>query len=65
MSINLENPQSAYEKVDAATNFVEQMFLSHQIKDEETFKKAHKRAGDLLFAAMRQMEMTESDQPES
>jgi hypothetical protein len=32
------------------------MFLSHQIKDQATFEKAHKKAGDLLFKAMRQLE---------
>jgi len=56
MSIELENPKTVFEKIDAAANFVEQMMLSHMIKDEETFKKAHKKAGELLFNAMRQIE---------
>lgn len=59
MSINLENPQTAFEKIDAAANFVEQMQLAHAIRDEERFKLAHKRAGELLFDAMRQMEESE------
>jgi len=56
MSIELENPKSPLAKIDAAANFVQQMFLSHQIGDNRTFEKAHKKAGDLLFKAQRQLE---------
>jgi len=56
MSIEIEDPKTVYEKIDAASNLIEQMQLAHQIKDESQFKYAYKKAGDLLFAAMRQME---------
>ena len=56
MSIEMENPKTALEKIDAAANLVEQMFLSHQIRDENRFMYAHARAGKLLFDAIRQLE---------
>src|SRR5688572_5995972 len=56
MSIEIENPKTIAEKIDAAANLVEQMMLSHAIKDEAHFKYAHKKAGSLLFDALRQME---------
>jgi hypothetical protein len=56
MSIEMDNPKTVAEKIDAAANLVEQMYLSHNIGDNEHFKKVHKKAGDLLFAAMRQIE---------
>ncbi|HYF69107.1 MAG TPA: hypothetical protein VD884_13280 [Ohtaekwangia sp.] len=61
MSIEMENPQTIAEKIDAAANLVEQMYLSHMIRDEKKFRESHKQAGDLLFAAMRQLEDTEED----
>jgi hypothetical protein len=60
MSIEMDNPATALEKIDAAANLVEQMFLAHTIKDESRFKYAHQKAGQLLFDAMRQIE-DESD----
>lgn len=56
MSIEIENPKTAFEKIDAAANLVEQMYLAHMIKDEKHFKEVHKKAGDLLFKAKRQLE---------
>jgi len=56
MSIEMENPETVYEKIDAAANLLEQMFMAHRIKDEAHFTKVHKKAGDLLFKAMRQLE---------
>lgn len=56
MSIEMNNPKTVYEKIDAAANLVEQMMLAHSIKDEAHFKVAHEKAGDLLFKAMRQIE---------
>lgn len=56
MSVEINNPKTVYEKIDAAANLVEQMMLAHTIKDEAHFKKVHKQAGDLLFEAMRQIE---------
>ena len=64
MSIEMDNPKTALEKIDAAANLVEQMFLSHMIRDEATFKKSHQCAGTLLFDAMRQLE-NEQDVKES
>ena len=55
----MENPESVYEKVDAAANLVEQMFMAYQINDKKHFEKVHKKAGDLLFKAMRQLEELE------
>lgn len=59
MSIEMENPKTLLEKVDAASNYVEQMMLAHMIKDEERFKQAHKEASGLLFDATRMIEETE------
>ena len=59
MSIEMENPKTVAEKMDAAANLVEQMNLAHTIRDEEHFKKCHQKAGDLLFKAMRQLEEQE------
>lgn len=64
MSIEMENPVTVYEKIDAAANLVEQMMLAHSIKDETTFKAAHKKAGDFLFQAMRQIEDAEETMPQ-
>lgn len=62
MSIEMNNPKTVYEKIDAAANLVEQMMLAHTIHDQERFKYAHKKAGDLLFDAMRQIEEEEDSQ---
>lgn len=37
MSIEIDDPKTAFEKVDAAANFVEQMFLGplRQMEDQE------------------------------
>lgn len=59
MSIELDNPETPLEKIDAAANYVEQMYLAHAIGDEATFSKAHERAGELLFEAMRELEAEE------
>ncbi len=52
MSIEMDNPKTALEKVDAAANLVEQMYLAHMIRDEAKFKEAHKKAGYLLRDAI-------------
>lgn len=64
MSIEMKNPKTVYEKIDAAANLVEQMNMAHMIKDEEYFAKVHKEAGDLLFKAMRQLEEGEALMPQ-
>lgn len=51
MSIEMENPKTLLEKVDAAANWVQQMYLSHMIHDEVKFKEAHKKATELLSDA--------------
>ncbi len=56
MSIEMENPKTLTELVDAAANLVEQMNLAYMIKDEDHFKKVHKQAGDFLFKALRKIE---------
>ena len=52
MSIKMENPKTLLEKIDAASNLVEQMHIAYMMKDEKTFTDAHRRAGDLLLEAM-------------
>lgn len=55
MSIEMENPETTLEMVDALTNLVEQMFLAHQIKDERMFKIAYERAAELGFTLLDKM----------
>lgn len=56
MSIEMTNPQTAIGKIDAAANYLEQMFLAKSINDNTRFAFAHKEAGRLLFEAMQQLE---------
>lgn len=51
MSIEMENPKTLLEKVDAAANWVQQMYLAHMIRDETKFKEAHSKATNLLSDA--------------
>lgn len=44
----MDNPQTPLEKVDAAANYVEQMYLSSKIGDIKTFEVAHTKAASLL-----------------
>lgn len=52
MSIEMENPKTLLEKVDAASNLVEQMYIAYKMKDEKTFEEAHQKAGELLAGAI-------------
>jgi len=52
MSIEMDNPKTLLEKVDAAANLVQQMYLAHMIKDEKKFKEAHQQATTLLSDAV-------------
>ncbi len=52
MSIEMENPKTIVELIDAAANLVEQMNMAKMIHDEERFKYAHKNAGDFLHKAL-------------
>jgi hypothetical protein len=56
MSIEMKNPKTAVEKIDAAANLVGQMYLAHQIKDEKHFQEVHKKASKLLFDALQQLQ---------
>lgn len=58
----MKNPKTAFEKIDAAANYVEQMMLAHTIKDEAHFRKCHQEAGKLLFDALRQMESSDEEE---
>lgn len=51
MSIEMENPQTLLEKIDAAANLVQQMYLAHMIRDDVKFKEAHQQATRLLADA--------------
>jgi hypothetical protein len=53
MSIETEFPATIMEKVDAAANYVEQMYLAHKLKDEKRFEDCHKEAAELLFDAIK------------
>lgn len=61
MSIEMGNPKTLLEKIDAASNLVEQMFLAHMMKDEAKFKEVHKKAGELLFDAVRMADEAENN----
>lgn len=52
MSIEMNNPKTLLEKVDAAANLVEQMQLAHMMKDERKFTEAKQKASSLLFDAV-------------
>jgi hypothetical protein len=51
MSINMKNPRTLLEKLDAAANLVAQMYLAHKVGDEKIFKQAHDTCSQLLFDA--------------
>lgn len=61
MSIEVDNPKTILEKIDAAANLVEQMNLAKITHDDAHFKKCHKKAGDLLFEAQLQIQIKESE----
>lgn len=48
MSIEMQNPQTIHEKIDAAWNLVEQMSLAHKIKNDDHFNICHEEAVKLL-----------------
>jgi glycosylphosphatidylinositol transamidase (GPIT) subunit GPI8 len=52
MSIEMENPITILEKIDAASNLVQQMYLAHTIRDEVKFRDAHRQASELLADAI-------------
>lgn len=56
MSIDLENPETAIGKVDAAANYVAQIRLSLMVGDIPRAMLAVDNAARLLFSATVQME---------
>lgn len=56
MSIELENPKTGFEKVDAAANYVAQIRIALMARDTTRIEHALERAEKLLFDALRQME---------
>lgn len=56
MSIELDNPKTTLEKVDAAANFVEQMMLAHMVGDGTRFMLAKGKASRLLHEATQQLQ---------
>ena len=40
------------EKINIVANLVEEMYLSHAVKDETKFKKSHGKASKLLFEVL-------------
>lgn len=60
MSIEMENPETLLQKVDALTNLVEQMLLAHRMRDEQRFNDAHDKAAQLGFEVMEALQESES-----
>ena len=60
MSIEMENPTSTYERVDAALNYVFQMNMAKSIKDEEHYKFSFDKAVSLLSEAIEELDAIES-----
>lgn len=56
MSIELENPKTLVEKIDAASNYVSQMLLAKISGDDVHFREAYGRSSRLLFEACRMAE---------
>lgn len=59
MSIEMENPETVLELVDAASNLVEQMSLAHMMSDENHFEKVHAQAAAFLFEARQKIQEEE------
>lgn len=53
MSINMKDPQTLMEKLDAASNLVAQITLALRMGDRAHASKCADDAGRLLFEAMR------------
>lgn len=61
MSIELENPKTLVEKIDAAANYVAQMLLAKTVRDDVQFEEAHARASRLLFEACQMAEESKTE----
>lgn len=51
MSIEMENPKTLLEKIDASANLVAQMMLAHKMRDEKHFMEVYNKASILLNEA--------------
>lgn len=60
MSIEMDNPKTVYEKVDAAANYVEQIRIAIAVGDIKRANATIDTVGQLLFETMRQIEKNES-----
>lgn len=56
MSIEMENPKTIIELVDAAHNLVHQMHIAQAIRDVKSFEKAFEKADKFLFEALQKLE---------
>ena len=59
MSIELENPKTIVELVDAAHNLVHQMHIAQAMKDVKLFEQAFTKADKFLFEALQKLEEDE------
>ena len=48
MSIEIEDPKTLMEKIDAVANFIEQMFLAKMARQDGMFVESHKKASRLM-----------------
>ena len=55
MSIN-NKTNTLYEKIDVISNLIEQLFLMNATRDNQNFAVIHKKAINLCFDALKQME---------
>lgn len=60
MSIEMDNPETLLEKVDALTNLVEQMLLAHRMRDEQRFNEAHDKAAQIGFEVIEALQKSEA-----
>lgn len=56
MSIELDNPKTVFEKIDAAANFVAQVRLAVMMQDGPRINELLDRTDLLLFDALRQLQ---------
>lgn len=61
MSIDMDGPKTAAEKIDVARNLVHQMYLANMVGDGERFEKSFKEADALLFDAAVELEEMEEE----
>ena len=57
MSIEIENPETTLEKVDAAANLVEQMSLAYRMQDSKHFDECLNKVRNLLAQATDELDV--------